>query len=216
MTGSRAIGGRLFAGIIAVLGFVSLYGQALVLVRKGAEMGLGAVPSLWWMLGYFTILTNIAVVVVMAMIAFARWPRWWPSPAGLIASLTACIALVGVVYHLLLRNLWNPAGLHWWADQGLHSAMPLATFAFWLAYAPKAELRYADVLRWLIFPVGYAFYAQVRGALEGWYPYPFLDAKALGLGGVIVNSVVIGAGFALACLGIVALGRFMARRLPSP
>lgn len=204
--------GRVFAGLIALLGFASVYGQALVLVRKGAETGLSAVASLWWMLGYFTILTNLAVVIVMAMIAFGRWPRWWPGPAGLLASLAACILLVGAVYHLLLSNLWNPVGLHWWADQGLHTAMPLATFAYWLAYAPKQGLRYVDVARWLIFPVGYALYAQARGLLEGWYPYPFVDAMALGYGAVILNSILIGAGFAVASLAMVALARVLAPR----
>jgi hypothetical protein len=207
---------RIFAGCIAVLGFAALSAQALVLVWKGREMGLGTLASLWWFLGYFTILTNIAIVGVMAMIASGCWPHGWPRPAALLASLTACIALVGAVYHLLLRNVWNPVGLHWWADFGLHTAMPLMTWAYWLAHAPKAGLNYADVPRWLIFPVGYAIYAQIRGRLEGWYPYPFLDAQALGYGAVAMHAVAIGAGFALACLAMVALAKWLERRLPSP
>ncbi len=203
---------RVLAGPIAALGTASLYGQALVLVWKGREMGLGPVASLWWFLGYFTILTNIAIVIVMGMIAWGRWPRWWPRRAALLASLTASIALVGAVYHLLLSDLWNPVGLHWWADQGLHTAMPLLTFAFWLRFAPKAGLAYADVPFWLIYPVGYSLYALARGRLEGWYPYPFLDAKTLGYAQVAINSAVIGVFFALACLAMVAL----AKRLPSP
>ncbi|MCU0819864.1 MAG: Pr6Pr family membrane protein [Beijerinckiaceae bacterium] len=203
--------GRVFAGAIAALGLVSLVAQAIVLVWKGREMGLGTIASLWWFLGYFTILTNITIVAIMARIAFGHAAK-----AGILASLTVCIALVGAVYHLLLSGLWNPVGLHWWADQGLHTAMPLLTFAFWLRFSPKAGLAYADVARWLAFPVGYAFYAQIRGKLEGWYPYPFLDAKTLGYGQVAINSAVIGFFFALACLGMVALAKRLEARLPSP
>ncbi len=119
---------------------------------------------------------------------------------------------MGAVYHLLLSDLWNPVGLHWWADQGLHTAMPLLTFVFWLLFAPKQGLSYADVPFWLIYPVGYSLYALARGRLEGWYPYPFLDAKSLGYVEVAINSAVIGAFFALACLAMIAL----AKRLPSP
>lgn len=213
MTG-RERTGRIVAGLIAALGAVSLYIQALAIVEIGARRGLGPIVSLWSMLGYFTILTNMAIVVVMTAIALERWPRWWPGPRGLLASLTACILLVGAVYHLLLRNLWNPVGLYWWADQGLHTAMPLLTFAFWLVFAPKAGLRYAHVPRWLLFPVAYAVYVQARGALEGWYPYPFSDAKALGLGKVILNSAGIGVFFVLASLAIVALAKGLAPRSP--
>lgn len=212
----RDAAGRIFASLIAVVGFVSLLAQALVIVQKGAERGYGALPSLWWMLGYFTILTNIAIVVVMVAIAVGQWPRRWPAPAGLLASLTASIVLVCAVYHLLLGDLWNPVGLHWWADLGLHTLMPLLMFGFWFTAAPKQGLRYRDVGRWLIFPLCYGLYAQARGAIEGWYPYPFVDAKALGYGRVIVNSLGIGLVFACASLGMIALAKALDRRTPSP
>ena len=44
---------------------------------------------------------------------------------------------------------------------------------------------------WLIYPLVYLPYVLVRGASTGRYPYPFLDVGDLGLGVVLVNTVVL-------------------------
>ena len=42
------------------------------------------------------------------------------------------------------------------------------------------------------FPIAYA---MARGAITGFYPYPFIDVPALGIARVIVNALAILAGF---------------------
>ncbi len=131
-----------------------------------------------------------------------------------MAALAACIALVGLVYHAVLAKLWNPVGLHFWVDQGLHSAVPVLFVLFWALYAPKAGLRWRDAGLWLAYPLAYLGYVLARGAVDGWYPYPFIDANKLGYARVLVNALVLMAAFYLAGLALVAASRHLPKGRP--
>ncbi len=164
--------------------------------------GLGAFQDrLWRMAGFFTILTNALVAVHMLAVAL-HWRIGASRAAGLLLS----IAAVGIVYHLLLARLWNPQGLAWWADLGLHTGVPLAYGLWWLALAPK-EVATRDLPGWLIWPAVYCVYALTRGALTGFWPYPFLDAGALGWPRVTLNIAGLLAAFALGGWAILTLAR---------
>lgn len=62
--------------------------------------------ALWLLAGYFTILTNLGVAVVMAGAATR-----FPLGLRLAGALTLAIVMVGIVYHLVLARLWAPVGL---------------------------------------------------------------------------------------------------------
>lgn len=161
--------------------------------------------TLWRMAGYFTILTNLGVAAVMAAAAVGR-----PIGPRRSGAMTVAIVIVGIVYHLILARLWAPVGLAWWADQGLHTAVPVATALWWLAFAPKSvSLR--DLPFWLIWPATYAVYALIRGAMTGFWPYPFLDASALGWSLVALNVALLVAVFAGLGLALIALARRLSR-----
>ncbi|HMO09752.1 MAG TPA: Pr6Pr family membrane protein [Paracoccaceae bacterium] len=156
-----------------------------------ARQGGGSVTAtLWQMAGYFTILTNLLVALAMAAVAMR-----WRIGAVHAAALTVAILGVGIVYHLLLARLWAPQGLAWWADQGLHTAVPLGMLAWWWAFAPKTIGR-RDIPAFLVWPLAYGASALARGAATGFWPYPFLDADALGWSQVGLNLVAMAAGFA--------------------
>ena len=54
------------------------------------------------------------------------------------------------------------------------------------------------MLLWQVFPLLYLIYVLVRGAIVGWYPYPFLDpAKVNGYGNVALYALGIMATFLL-------------------
>jgi hypothetical protein len=53
--------------------------------------------------------------------------------------------------------------------------------------APKSPLQWTDAFRWLIFPAIYVTYAMLRSNIEGFYPYPFLNADTLTSGRVFIN-----------------------------
>lgn len=202
---------RLAAAVVAAAGIAALLLQAGVTYGFVAAQGRGPAAALWLLAGFFTVLTNLAIAVAMVGIARGFWPfgRW--RPASALAALTLYIAVVGLVYHVALARLWAPTGIAWLADQGLHTLVPILMILFWALFAPKHGLGLRDALVWLAYPLGYCAYALLRGAATGWYPYPFIDAGALGLGTVLANAAALTAGFFALGLGLVGLARLMSR-----
>jgi hypothetical protein len=62
---------------------------------------------------------------------------------------------------------------------------------------------------WLIYPVGYAAYSLLHGAVTGFYPYPFLDVTQLGYERVLLNMGVLTAAFAVLGLILVGIDRLL-------
>lgn len=59
----------------------------------------------------------------------------------------------------------------------------------------------------MIYPLTYLFYVLIRGALIGWYPYPFLNpANVGGYLGVLVYIISIIGLFLLISVIIILLG----------
>jgi len=198
---------RIFAFGIVVLSFAALAAQFNVLpYAVGAQTVL---QRLWIMAGYFTVLTNGLVAIHLLAVTFG-----WQMPASRIAGLVVSICMVAIVYHLVLAQLWNPVGLAWWADQGLHTAVPVATLVWWLAFASKDVTR-QDLSKWLIWPLLYCLYAVTRGLLTGFWPYPFLDMDQLGVVRVGVNIVGLMMAFAAMGVAIFAMA-FCIRRYGQP
>ena len=202
--------GRALAGLISLIAVVSLMLQFWVFVQLTREQGGHFGHAIWVFLSFFTILTNAIIALGCLFWARRQWPRRWPSAETTFGGLAMSIALVGMVYHALLSRLWNPVGLHFVADQGLHTVVPLLFLLFWALYVPKSGLTPRHALVWLLFPAVYLVYALARGGLDGWYPYPFLHVGQLGYVRVLVNALGLTACFYLAGLALV----LVAKRLP--
>jgi hypothetical protein len=76
-------------------------------------------------------------------------------------------------------------------------------------------LRYAQIAYWAIYPGLYFVYALLRGALSGFYAYPFIDVAALGYLRVLENALGILVGFIVIAAILIALARLGARRTPA-
>jgi hypothetical protein len=188
---------RIMAALVALVAVISLYAQWVA--SNGVIAGDGRLAVVWQMLAYFSVLSSIATMIIMARTASIG--RIGARTAGLI---TVAMLAGGIGYHALLAATWKPQGLAWWADQGLHTAVPLLMAVWWAAFAPKAGLRFFDAFRWLIWPILFADYAVVRGLAGGFYPYPFLDVAALGIYQVTLNIGALAAVFA--ALGLLWIG----------
>jgi hypothetical protein len=195
------------AAFIALTGAVSLVGQYAV--TRALPNFTSAPDVLWRMAGYFTVLVNILVVLHFAQLATGR--KRPGKPGSATAGLVLSIIVVGLAYHTLLAGIWSPVGLAWWADQGLHTAVPILSLAWWLFFAPKAGLSIGDLAVWLLIPLVYCTYAITRGALSGFWAYPFLDPGLVGAKGVAINSAGMMVGFAVLGLGMLALARRLVR-----
>lgn len=183
---------------------------ALTLARVQRQ-GFGAERALWIYLGYFTILTNALGALSLARLAAGH-------RVGLLArdedltAIAASLLIVGLIYNLVLRHAWHPTGWAKVADELLHVAMPLLYLAtWWIAGRGRAVLP-SRLLAWMAYPAGYLAYALGRAALDGRYPYPFLDVATLGWARVLGNAALVG----LAFLGIGAALAWLAARRPLP
>ena len=192
---------RIAALVVAVVVMVALAAQFTV---SYAEEGTGSVgATLWWMVGYFTVLTNILVALTLGSAALRG-----EVTARRVTAVTLAIVLVALVYHPFLSGLRDLEGLALMADHGLHSAVPALALLWWLAFAPK-DVTLRDLPFWMIWPAAYAVYALTRGALTGFWAYPFLDADALGWLVVARNVAALIAAFAIGGLGFIAVARAM-------
>jgi hypothetical protein len=197
---------RFSAALLSVLAWIAVslqVGLSLQLVRT---QGGGIAEALVIVLGYFTILSNLFVALTAGAVALA--PGSQLASPMLRGCATTAIVVVGLGYHLLLREIWDPQGWQWVADNLLHYAVPVAALAHWLWFAPETRLPKRAPLLWTLYPVAYLAYALVRGEWIDAYPYPFIDVPALGYARVFANA----AGLLLVFVAVGALLRLAARR----
>ncbi|MFE6685819.1 Pr6Pr family membrane protein [Streptomyces sp. NPDC057743] len=185
----------------------------------GIALDVIASHDLGRLFSYFTIQSNILLVVVFVWSAHRAWtgrPALSPRITG-AALLYICIT--GLVFHFVLSNdasgfamTSQRTSLETAASQLLHTATPLAAFLDWLAFTAPGAFLFRSAWQWLIYPLLYLPFALIRGAFlapgtEGRYPYPFLDVDLHGYAGVLTDSVVFALAFYVLALALVVLDR---------
>ncbi|GAA2793991.1 Pr6Pr family membrane protein [Streptomyces showdoensis] len=171
---------------------------------------------------FFTIWSNTAVAVVLGWGAVRAWTRRPPLPAPWTGGVLLCIAVVGLVFHLVLDNAASEfnesaaiarlTGARAVANQLLHTVTPIGVALDWLLLTRPGALRWRHAAQWLAAPGAYLVFALVRGALVSpdtptRYTYPFIDVTAHGYAGVLLNAVVLGLAFYALGLLLVAVDR---------
>jgi hypothetical protein len=205
---------RPLAAFAALLGWFGLALQLWFSIRLTLDNGGTALQGVWIYLGYYTILTNLLVAGVLTAAAFdthAALPRFLQRP-GVQTAAAMSIVIVSAVYNLMLRQLWSPSGWVLVADMIVHDFMPPLYLLYWWLAVPKGGLRWSQILAWQSYPAGYFAYVLLRGAVNGWYPYPFLDVKSLGYLQVVIDALAVLVAFILVAALLVALGRWQTRR----
>jgi hypothetical protein len=201
---------RLSAGI-ATLGWTALVLQLAVTLQMMTADGQSAAQSVWRYLGYFTILTNLLVAVTMTRVAMRRWPGGTPADTSFLTGVVLAIAVVGLVYEVILSGRVPAMGPVWWtADRLLHYVVPALCVVWWLLFVPGEALGFRDPPRWLVYPVSYLIYSLLRGAIDGWYPYFFIDAGVIGYARALTNAAGLTVAMLLAgyvLVAVVRLGR---------
>jgi hypothetical protein len=203
--------------LIALLAWFGLILQFSVTFPQSLALGRTPLASIAFYFSFFTILTNLLIAVSLTLTIRAPASRpgsFFSNP--IVQTATALyIAVVGIVYSLVLRSLWDPEGLQKIADLLLHDAVPLLYVLFWTTSVPKHTLRWQHAAWWLTYPFAYLLWALFRGSSTGIYPYPFLDLRALGSGRVLINVLILMCVFFTHGLALIALGRWRARHTNS-
>jgi hypothetical protein len=107
--------------------------------------------------------------------------------------------IVGIVYNTLLVGL--PGGVELaWANTILHVVLPIYVLLDWVLFADRGPVAWKRFWVVLIYPLVWLAVVLVRGATDGWVPYPFLNPK-LGYG--VVSLYVIGIAVGIAVFGAI-------------
>jgi hypothetical protein len=188
-------GQRRCAAVIAGLGWFGLSVQLYFNIQDALVKDLSIPANLINYFSYFTIETNLLVALVLTIFCARPQAAQLLTTPSVKSALVVYIIIVGVVYAVLLRNLWHPHGVRLLADVVLHDAIPFLYPFYWLAFLPKGSLRWSDPAWWLVYPVLYFLYSMLRGAAFGIYLYPFFDVAQLGFARVTMNGSLLLASF---------------------
>ena len=165
--------------------------------------------------GYFTIQSNI--ITMVAFFAYAYFilgrktqPTW---AIYLRAIMTTIIVLVGLVYNTLLSGAPLAGSFDLaWSSNILHIIVPIYALVDWLLLPDRTKLPHRGLWLVLIYPLVWLVVILIRGATDGWVPYPFLD-PATGYGSVTIHCIAISALTAVFALAVFALAVFALSRV---
>lgn len=175
----------------ALLGFSSLITEIAVLAERGTFNAVN-------FFSYFTVLSNVIISVSFLVSALATARGSTKKIDAFRIAATIYILVVGLGFAALLSGL---EGVQFtvvpWNNIVLHYIVPIAA-ALDLVIDKPMKKRFVSLLPWLAFPVLYAVYTMIRGAITGWYPYPFLNpapngygSVALGIGGIVAIALIV-------------------------
>jgi hypothetical protein len=192
---------RMAAAAVAWFALVLQY--TLTITKPGAPFLEATVRYF----SFFTILTNILVALALTLPCLApesRAGQFFDRPSVRTAIL-AYIIIVAVIYHYLLAKLWNPQGWQLLADTIEHVVTPALYVIDWVLFVPKGTVKWKSAVVWLGYPLVYAAYSLIHGAVTGFYPYPFINVGEIGYDKVLLNMgvlVLVFLGLGLALIGI--------------
>ena len=193
---------RTVAAVAALTGWGALALQLVLLLQDFTLL-----EGIWRFLGFFTILTNLFAAVVATAVALGLEGSIGNARARLMAGTS--ILMVGLVYSFALRGLWNPVGLQKVADVLLHDTTPLIWLVLWVL-TRHPGLAWREIGWALLLPFFYVVYAMVRGALDGWYAYWFLNPAAQSPFELLVSILVLLCAFMLMATALIWTDRRLA------
>ena len=133
--------------IFAILGwFAVLLQYYLIIENRVASVGETTIRFF----SFFTILTNALAAVYLTIKATKRTgaASHFFDKAGVLTAITVYITIVGLVYQVVLRHIWEPTGLQMIVDELLHSIMPVCVIVIWFLYEHKSAVTWSQLPSW--------------------------------------------------------------------
>jgi hypothetical protein len=199
---------RYWHALIAAVIVAALVIQLVLVFTGGADANSGQAGGsigvrLWRLFSFFTIQSNLVVLVTAAVLA-AR-----PTFDGRVWRVVRLDALLGIlitglVFAIVLAPQVHLTGAALVATIGFHYISPWATLAAWLVFGPRPGFSWGTVAAAFVWPLLWLIYIFTQGAFTRWYPYPFLDVTRLGFGKALGNALLV-VVLALACAALFKL-----------
>ncbi len=143
---------------------------------------------------FFTVLSNLFAAILLLAMATV-WRDRHSRRIDLFRGAAVVYLVVTFIVVILFLSGEDLQVAVNWVDLVVHKIVPVFLVVDWLIDPPSTRLTARQTAVWLVFPLIWVALTLFRGALDGWYPYPFLDPANGGYGSVAVYVVGIFVGF---------------------
>jgi uncharacterized membrane protein len=199
--------GRSWAGMTALIVAAGIVVQLIVTANGNDGFFPDNPDRVFNVFAYFTIQSNLLLGGTALMLALQPDRPQSTLFRTLRLNGVLCIAVTGIVYHLVLASLDDLSGWAAVANFLLHTAAPLAGVLGWLLFGPRGRTG-SRVVAWsVVFPLLWLAFTLVRGEFVGFYPYPFVDVAEHGYARVLLNCLLVAVLFLALAAGATALDR---------
>ncbi|MFJ6077372.1 Pr6Pr family membrane protein [Pseudarthrobacter sp. NPDC092419] len=161
----------------------------------------------------FTVQANLVLGLVLLVSAArprAGLPQWWDH---LFGALVLYLVMTGIIYIVLIA----PADEPWWSwdlywpQMAHHRLAPVFVALDWLLVTKTARGAWWRPLAWLGYPTAFLVFSWLRGGMDGWYVYDFLDPTLEGgWSAVLITTAEVLFAFLLAGLLVHLAGNLRA------
>jgi hypothetical protein len=204
--------GRSWAGVTALLVAVGIVVQLFVTANGNAGFFPDNPERVFNVFAFFTIQSNLLLGGTALMLALQPDRPQDTLFRTLRLNGVLCIAVTGIVYHLVLAPLDDLSGWAAVANFLLHTATPVAGVLGWLLFGPRGRTNPRIVAWSLVFPLLWLVFTLVRGEFVGFYPYPFVDVIEHGYPQVLLNCLLVAVLFLALAAGATTLDRRLHRK----
>ena len=205
----------LLATVTALAAWFALIGETCFVITRAAEHHRTVLQALGRFWSYGTMLTNLLVAVSLSIVVVlpdSAAGKFFSKPI-IVTGVAVYILLVFFGFNILLRQLSDPQGWQRLDSELLHVVVPALYFLYWILFASKTSLQWKHAGLWLAGPALYFIYILIRGAIDGFYPYPFINVNESGYPRVLL--VAAGSGIAIIALGLllIAMARWQKKNI---
>jgi hypothetical protein len=162
---------------------------------------------------YFTIQSNLLLGATCLVLALGQ-RRESTLFKTLRLNGVLCIAVTGIVYHLVLAGSDSPTGWAWVANFLLHTVTPVLGVLGWLLYGPRRQTDSRIVAWSIVYPLLWVAFTLIRGEGTDFYPYPFIDVGLHGYPTVLLNCLFVALLFLALAAGATLLDRRLSSKQP--
>lgn len=154
------------------------------------------------LLGYFTIQSNIFVLIVVILTQSGK-------NISRKIELAVCVNILvtAIIYQLFLNTGTYSNLFKFLARHINHGSTAVLYFIWFILKERKSSLSYKDVWVVIPFPIAYAIFAVIEGSIRGKFRYFFIDLPKLGITGFIFWICAVTILFVLLGLASILVSR---------
>ena len=192
----RLIQIRPLISVASFIGWLTVALRLYLAIQNSVASNIGIFEGIVTWSSYFTVLTNILAASTLIANSIKtqketnlNWALRFLRRPEVNTAVATYISVVALIYHFILRHLFDHQGLAAIVNISQHYLMPGLFMIYWWFGVPKQKIKWRLTVPLLYYPLCYLVYILILGSLRNSYPYPFMDVVQLGGLQVAKNSM---------------------------